>query len=102
MGSGLRRWLSKVLACQECQGLHNSRHRNLSVTPHFDNYTVTMAPNTDISTRALIVALKSPTRGKTTAEVAEKTGLTTRQVNKIYARAIERGFDPNHATYSTR
>lgn len=55
-----------------------------------------MAPNTDIATRALIVTLKSPIGGKTTAEVAEKTGFSTRQVNRIYARAIERGFDPNH------
>ncbi|KFY41167.1 hypothetical protein V494_03175 [Pseudogymnoascus sp. VKM F-4513 (FW-928)] len=55
-----------------------------------------MAPNTDIATRALIVTLKSPIGGKTTAEVAEKTGFSTRQINRIYARAIERGFDPNH------
>ncbi|OBT44174.1 hypothetical protein VE00_04785 [Pseudogymnoascus sp. WSF 3629] len=61
-----------------------------------------MAPNTDISTRALIVALKSPTRGKTSAEVAEKTGLSTRQINRIYARAIERGFDPNHMPLTLR
>ncbi|OBT67633.1 hypothetical protein VE03_03808 [Pseudogymnoascus sp. 23342-1-I1] len=61
-----------------------------------------MAPNTDISTRALIVTLKSPFGGKTTAEVAEKTGLSSRQVNKIYARAIERGFDPNHTPLTLR
>ncbi|OBT70526.1 hypothetical protein VF21_10464, partial [Pseudogymnoascus sp. 05NY08] len=61
-----------------------------------------MAPNTDISTRALIVTLKSPVGGKTTAEVAEKTGLSSRQVNKIYARAIERGFDPNHTPLTLR
>ncbi|ELR09016.1 hypothetical protein GMDG_00634 [Pseudogymnoascus destructans 20631-21] len=62
----------------------------------------TMAPNTDISTRALIVALKSPTGGKTSAEVAEKTGLSTRQVNRIYTRAIERGFNPNHMPLTLR
>jgi hypothetical protein len=49
-----------------------------------------MAPNTDIVTRTLIVALKSPIRGITSAEVAEETGLLTRQVNRIYAQAIER------------
>lgn len=62
----------------------------------------TMAPNTDISTRALIVALKSPIGGKTSTEIAEKTGLSTRQVNRIYARAIERGFDPNHMPLTLR
>lgn len=60
-----------------------------------------MAPNTNISTRALIVILKLPVRGKTTAEVAEKTGLSSRQV-KIYARAIERGFDLNHTPLTLR
>ncbi|KAI8671803.1 hypothetical protein NCS57_00656700 [Fusarium keratoplasticum] len=54
-----------------------------------------MAPNTDIATRALVVALKAPCSGKTTEEVAAITGLSTRQVNRIYARAIYRGFDPN-------
>lgn len=54
-----------------------------------------MAPNTDIATRALVVALKAPCSGKTTEEVAAITGLSTRQINRIYARAIYRGFDPN-------
>ncbi|KAK2471173.1 hypothetical protein H9L39_17404 [Fusarium oxysporum f. sp. albedinis] len=54
-----------------------------------------MSPNTDIATRAFVVSLKAPCSGKTTNEVAEITGLSTRQVNRIYARAIERGFDPN-------
>ncbi|KAM6535506.1 hypothetical protein FALCPG4_005064 [Fusarium falciforme] len=54
-----------------------------------------MAPNTDIATRALVVALKAPCSGKTTEEVAAIAGLSTRQVNRIYARAIDRGFDPN-------
>ncbi|KFA71035.1 hypothetical protein S40288_10436, partial [Stachybotrys chartarum IBT 40288] len=30
-----------------------------------------------------------------TAQVAAITGLSTRQVNRIYSRAIERGFDPD-------
>jgi hypothetical protein len=55
-----------------------------------------MAPNTDIATRALVVALKSPIGGKTTAEIAEKTGFNIRTINDIYARAIQRRFDPNH------
>ena len=55
-----------------------------------------MAPNTDIATRALVVTLKSPIGGKTTAEIAEKTGLKVRTINDIYARAIQRGFEPNH------
>ncbi|KAG7421869.1 hypothetical protein DER46DRAFT_653730 [Fusarium sp. MPI-SDFR-AT-0072] len=54
-----------------------------------------MTPNTDIATRAFIVSLKAPCSGKTSAEVAELSGLSIRQVNRIYARAIERGFDPN-------
>ncbi|KAH6873850.1 hypothetical protein B0T10DRAFT_466114 [Thelonectria olida] len=55
-----------------------------------------MPANTDIATRALVVTLKSPFGGKTTAEVAEITGLLPCAINRIYARAIERGFDPNH------
>jgi len=54
-----------------------------------------MAPNTDLATRALIVTLKSPIGGKTTSQISAFTGISTRQVNRIYARACERGFDPN-------
>lgn len=54
-----------------------------------------MAPNTPLSTRALIVCLKSPFVGKSTSEIAEETGLSARTINSIYARAIERGFEPN-------
>ncbi|KAJ0146105.1 hypothetical protein HZ326_11159 [Fusarium oxysporum f. sp. albedinis] len=54
-----------------------------------------MAPNTDIATRALVVSLKAPCSGKTSPEVAEISGLSIRQVDRIYARAIENGFDPN-------
>jgi transposase len=50
--------------------------------------------NTDISTRALVVGLKAGS-GMITAQVAAITGLSTRQVNRIYSRAIERGFDPD-------
>jgi hypothetical protein len=54
-----------------------------------------MAPNTDIATRALVVTLKSPSGGKTTNQVVAITSLNRRLVDKIYARACERGFDPN-------
>jgi transposase len=54
-----------------------------------------MAPNTDVATRAFVVALKSPVGGLSSAEVSEKTGLTISTINRIYGRAIERGFDPN-------
>jgi len=49
----------------------------------------------DISTRAAVVLLKSPVGGKTTAQVESITGLKRSTINTIYARAIERGFDPN-------
>jgi hypothetical protein len=61
-----------------------------------------MAPNNDIATRALIVTLKSPYGGKTSVEIAEKTGISIRQINRTYARAIERGFDPNHIPFTLR
>lgn len=54
-----------------------------------------MAPNTDIATRALIVAFKSPIGGKSTKDIADLTRIPERTINSIYARAIERGFDPN-------
>ena len=50
-------------------------------------------PHTDIATRACVITLKSS--GKTTPEVAFLTGLSQRLVNMIFARAIERGFDPS-------
>lgn len=53
-----------------------------------------MAPNTDIATRATVVALKA-IAGKTSTDIACLLGLSARGVNKIYAKAIERGFDPN-------
>lgn len=51
--------------------------------------------NTDIATRALVVSLKSPCYGKSTAEVVTITGLPKSTVNKIYARAVARGFNPD-------
>lgn len=52
-------------------------------------------PYTDIATRAFVVSMKSPFGGKTSEDISHKTGLSVRQVNRIYARAINRGFDPN-------
>jgi len=54
-----------------------------------------MAPHNSITTRALIVTLRSPVGGKTSAQISEETGISVRQINRIYARAIERGFEPN-------
>ena len=54
-----------------------------------------MAPLTDIATRALIVTLKSPLVGRSTNKIADETGINPRTINDIYARAIQRGFDPN-------
>ncbi|KAI0190103.1 hypothetical protein F4808DRAFT_444860 [Astrocystis sublimbata] len=56
-----------------------------------------MAPrgsNTSTTTRAAVVTLKA-IGGHTSATVAWLIGLPVNQVNCIYARAIERGFDPN-------
>jgi transposase len=57
---------------------------------------------TNLATRSFIVALISPRGGKTTAEVAEITGLPKRTINSIYARAIARGFDPNRQPLEIR
>lgn len=50
--------------------------------------------HTDIASKALIVTLKS-VGGKTTSEIHGLTGISIRTINSIYARAIERGFEPN-------
>ncbi|USP74094.1 uncharacterized protein yc1106_01368 [Curvularia clavata] len=54
-----------------------------------------MAPHTDVYTRTLIVALKSPSIGKTTSQVSGLTGVQPRTVDRIYSRAIAAGFEPN-------
>lgn len=48
---------------------------------------------TDIATRAAVVSLKSSGR-LTSTEVSAAIGLSVRQVDRIYAKAISRGFDP--------
>lgn len=55
-----------------------------------------MPKKTDIATGALVVVLKSPSGGKTTAEIIEIAGLSVRTINSIYTRAIECSFNPNH------
>ncbi|KAK1909714.1 hypothetical protein P3342_007886 [Pyrenophora teres f. teres] len=54
-----------------------------------------MAPNTNISTRALVVALKSPFGGKSTTQISEITGISPRTIDAIYGKACQRGFEPN-------
>ncbi|EKJ68815.1 hypothetical protein FPSE_11007 [Fusarium pseudograminearum CS3096] len=54
-----------------------------------------MPSPSDIATRAFIVTLKAPCSGKSSAEVATLSGQSIRQVDRIYARAIKRGFDPH-------
>lgn len=52
-----------------------------------------MAPDSTIPTRSMVVLLKTLGE-KSTAEIAELVGVSTRVVNQTYARAKERGFDP--------
>ncbi|KAF5851092.1 hypothetical protein GGP41_010663 [Bipolaris sorokiniana] len=54
-----------------------------------------MAPYTDIYTRTLVIALKSPPIGKNTSQVAALTSVNPRTVDRIYSRAIAAGFEPN-------
>jgi len=58
-----------------------------------------MAPTTDVATRALIVTLKSLLGGKTSAQISQETGISVRQINRIYARAVECGFEPNQRPF---
>ena len=76
----LQRWLSKVLASVRLAADQSARlawHQSLFFEALDSQYThycrgfnsvfcYTMAPNTNISTRALVVALKSPFGGKST------------------------------------
>ncbi|KAK8039989.1 hypothetical protein PG993_008400 [Apiospora rasikravindrae] len=52
-------------------------------------------PHYNIATRAAVVTLKSPHCGKTNAEIEATTGVKSRSIKRIYARALEAGFDPN-------
>ena len=54
-----------------------------------------MAKESDIALRAVIVTLKSPLSGsKSSKEVSRLTGLSTRQIDRIYRRACDLGFNP--------
>ncbi|OQD70624.1 hypothetical protein PENDEC_c022G06215 [Penicillium decumbens] len=48
--------------------------------------------STDVGHQALIIGFK--TLGKTSGEISELTGVHVRTVNNIYARALERAYDP--------
>ncbi|KAH9869015.1 hypothetical protein J1614_008092 [Plenodomus biglobosus] len=50
---------------------------------------------TDITTRALIITLKSPPVGKSTSQIAELTGVNPRTIDRVYRRAIAAGFEQN-------
>lgn len=50
--------------------------------------------HTETAVRAQVVALRAYTT-KTSSEIACLTGLSISSVNRIYARAIERGFNPH-------
>ncbi|KAA8617258.1 hypothetical protein TUN199_11529 [Pyrenophora tritici-repentis] len=47
--------------------------------------------NYSAATRALVISLKAT--GKGNGEITDLTGIEKRTLNRIYARAIERGFD---------
>jgi transposase len=49
--------------------------------------------------RVTVVALRAYTT-KTSSEIAKIVDLSVTTVNRIYARAIERGFDPIHTKIS--
>jgi hypothetical protein len=50
--------------------------------------------HTETAVRAQVVALRAFTT-KISGEIARMTGLSVSTVNRIYARAIERGFNSN-------
>jgi len=54
-----------------------------------------MPKESTIADRVTVVALRAYTT-KTTAEIAKIVDLSIATVNRIYARAIDRGFDPIH------
>ena len=48
-----------------------------------------------LATRAAIITLKSPVGGKTSQQISNLTGVSISQINRIWAKACQRGFDPN-------
>ncbi|CAF3446266.1 unnamed protein product [Fusarium graminearum] len=61
-----------------------------------------MLQHTDVATRAFVVSLKAPCCGKSSVEVGYLSGQSIRQVDRIYARAIKNGFDPNSLPLNLR
>lgn len=61
-----------------------------------------MPQHTDVATRAFVVSLKAPCCGKSSVEVGYLSGQSIRQVDRIYARAIKNGFDPNSLPLNLR
>ncbi|KAG6019568.1 hypothetical protein E4U19_007063 [Claviceps sp. Clav32 group G5] len=51
-----------------------------------------MAPYNDLATRASVLTLKAT--GFSTKEIASLTGVPTRTVDYIFAKAVKRGFNP--------
>jgi transposase len=58
-----------------------------------------MPKQSTLADRVTVVALRAYTT-KTSAEIAKIVDLSITTVNRIYARAIERGFDPIHTKIS--
>lgn len=54
---------------------------------------VAIKDHKDVATRAVVVGLKALT-GWSSADIALLMGISVRQVNRIYARAVKAGFDP--------
>ncbi|PHH90217.1 hypothetical protein CDD83_4222 [Cordyceps sp. RAO-2017] len=54
-----------------------------------------MTPSPDYQTRTLVLGLKAGSVNQPSKDIATLLGLNVRQVNRIYSRALERGFDPN-------
>ena len=48
----------------------------------------------DIATRTSVIMLKCPLMGKSNAEISAQLGIPARIIDNIYAKAIQRGFDP--------
>ncbi|KAF2474930.1 uncharacterized protein BDR25DRAFT_214666, partial [Lindgomyces ingoldianus] len=61
-----------------------------------------VALNADIATCAFIVAFTSLFGGKTTSEIAKKTGISARMINSINARVIEPGLNSNNLPVKIR
>ena len=68
------------------------------ISSSYDPYNVLnlfqMPSENDIATRAAIYAFKSAFGGKSTSAIIKVTGILTRTINVIFARIIEKGFDP--------